>query len=235
MRTVDETEVLKFFLRRSGEAGRAIDDTVIDGFDTASLEALNAGLGRVLLEAGRRDAAVHGTGGDLSDGSVSGIAWSESEVDERARRQSILLRRGEARGRHTIVTFNFKDVFLESGAPLLGLCVLLYLQANAAFAVPGIYQIGRTLLNKLHILRRPADADAIDTLDALLALRAARIWQTNAAWPTTRELAERRGVSLDEITPSLRRLVELEVIECGNWGGQADDFSHQDNGWRVPV
>ena len=235
MHRIDETEVLKFFLQQGDSVGVK---AAVDRLSTNDLAALNAGLGQVIFDDAEQEMPLAGNQTVPQAAQAnSAIAWSETQIKKRESKKSILLRHGDAGSRKMIVTFKFKDVFFDTGAPLLGLCVLFFVQpqSSVALAIPGIYQIGKSLLEKLQILRRPEDAEAIDTLDALLAIRSVHAATNGMEFPTTREIAEHRKLAASELAPALQRLVKIGVIECAVWGGQADDVSHEGNAWKIPV
>lgn len=227
---IDESEVLGYFLRQ----GTNVEVAALGEVEDEDLDAIRFAFCEVLFQnaspADKEPADKEPAG---KEGSV--LEWEEIEFERQGELKSIIHRSSHIGRTHKIVAFNLRDGFLESGLPLLGLCVLLFSGKWGPAAIPGIAAICKTLWDRLVILKRPQDAEAIDTLEALLNLRAESFGQKHVGMPTTAKIAERREKPVSGILKPIAQLSSLKVIKCAEWGDQRGDLEHPGNRWKVPL
>jgi len=152
--------------------------------------------------------------------------------------RSILYRDAGADGTtRRMVAFGIRDAAVESMLPLLGLAISVFTGAFGWGSVGSIGGLAKALWGKLMVLKRPADADAIDVLESIVRLRARHAARgEKAAYPSGGDLAAELP-ALDSAA-RLRALTRLKlhgVIDAVAWGDQADDVGHAGNTWRVAL
>jgi hypothetical protein len=130
------------------------------------------------------------------------------------------------------ITFlRIRDVGVEMLVPLVSMVILIW-NLDIKAVVPALQSV-TGLWKNLVTLRSETDSNAIDTYEALVALRA-----TNRAAkvgpPDTAAIAERTsGRSLTDVIAALKRLADLKLIEIEHWGGAEGDFADPANAWKV--
>ncbi|MFL6258632.1 MAG: hypothetical protein ACJ76Y_02870 [Thermoanaerobaculia bacterium] len=213
-----ENELLGFCYRPLGEVAIALADKLSD----EEAEVLRTALVNFLLD-------------ETKHGSASLVDVTVVEVPVARDFKSILYRDGGTDGTKKIVTFSFHDAVIEIALPLLGIAITVF---TGKWGIVTLAQIGgilKTLWSKLVTLKLPADADAIEVLEAIVRVRARRISKGSEEYPANVDLEQELDLPSEAVYRALSRLKSLAVIESVNWGGQAEDVSHPANQWRVKL
>lgn len=147
--------------------------------------------------------------------------------------KSIIYRDRGAGATQRIVSFGFRDAAVETALPLLGIAVTVFSGKWGGADWLKIAAVVKTLWAKLVVLKRPADAEAIDVLEAIVRVRAKKVTGNGAGYPTNAEIERELGATAEAVTRGLARLNRLGVIAAVQWGEQADDLKHPANTWKV--
>ena len=141
-----------------------------------------------------------------------------------------VLRRQIKDGKSQSITFyRLKDTWVRDSLLLLGATIGVVIATPAA-TVPAATLV-KNLFSNLLTLRR--DANAGELLDAYDALLNAIVSVGSGPWPSTLQIQTlNSSMSLADITASLRRLKDLDLIEVNEWGDGCLDFEHPENRWK---
>jgi hypothetical protein len=130
-----------------------------------------------------------------------------------------------------IVFLRVKDAVTEAVLPTLALSVAAARGGGPQFIVPGA-QVLKLLWDKLHVLKRSKDGDAIDAYETLASLTAARRYSTTGA-PTGEHVAHHLpNLDRASVLAALERLAELKLIEVATWG-QPKSLLTPSNSWQI--
>lgn len=214
-----ENEILGHVLRPLGEKAIALSNQLTDG----EAEDLRIALANFLVSEAKDKQ------NELIEAAVEQV-----EVDRKFK--SILYRDDDGSGKtNKIISFTFRDALAETALPLFGLSLALYSGKWGVASLPYAAGILKTLWSKLVVLKRPADADAIDVLEALLQLRAGNVIIGTDKNPTTKEIKTNCGLTEDAVLRAIMKLNSLAVIEVSEWAGQSEDMQNALNRWRVKL
>jgi hypothetical protein len=216
MREVLETELLGYCLAPLGEAGAALADKL----DDEEAESIRRALAGLLAE-------------EASRGEVCLVGMSAIEVPAHKDLKSILYRDTGVGGTRKIAAFGFRDAAVETWLPLLGIAIAVFTGRWGISSAATAGGVLKTLWSKLVVLKRPADADAIDTLEAVTRIRARWVADGGKAYPSNADLEREMDLAPEAIERALKRLKASSIIEVVSWGGQKEDLAHPGNQWRV--
>jgi hypothetical protein len=134
-----------------------------------------------------------------------------------------------------LLAFSFRDAATETALPLLGITLTIYTGKWGLATIPQVAGVLKTLWSKLVVLRRPADGDAIDVLNALVRIRTKHIVAAVKDHPTSLEIETDSGLSRDAAMAALKSLRTRGVVEVVTWAEQTDDVNHLYNRWKVKL
>lgn len=132
-----------------------------------------------------------------------------------------------------VVAYNFKNAAKKSFLPLLGLITASSGVDLDPKQIPSAVRMLTAWWDSLVVLQSPQDDDAIAVVRAIGVLRLRSKWEQAAAAPTNGNLLTQSGLTPDRLQSALEKLNQLGVIQVIAWGGQPEDYSHQDNCWGV--
>jgi hypothetical protein len=162
------------------------------------------------------------------------VTISQRELPGQGDLKSMLYRSAGPRT-DTVVCFAFRDAATETMFPLLGIILTIYSGKWGLTTIPQAAGVLKTIWSKLVVLRRPADAGAIDVLKAIARSRAKHIVSGSDDHPTTGEIEIDSGLSNDAVVAALRTLRSRSVIEIDKWDAQTDDMDQPHNRWRIKL
>lgn len=218
MRKVDETALLGFCFQPLHRQHIHIEAAVPE----AHLGAVHAALVSLLSE-------------EAADSDAVERSIREVPAAEAAHLHFIVGRRRQGDKTVRLYTFGLRNAGTETALPLLGIALTVFTGIPGWSLVPQVGGVLKTLWSKLVVLERPEDGDAIDALEALVALRAERYAKGDDSLPKSGELMAALGWAADRLKPVLSSLNGRKIIEATAWGGQRDDVIHPDTSWRVKL
>lgn len=130
-----------------------------------------------------------------------------------------------------LYTFGFKDAAKATALQILGLGLAVFLAPVTLAQGVQALAIVKSLWEKLIVLERPQNGDAIDMMEAIGKHRAAYLAEGVETMPSTEELLA--GTDSVAATAALKWLEGQKLIEAALWGGQAGDASHPQTRWRI--
>lgn len=132
-----------------------------------------------------------------------------------------------------LYTFGFKDAAKSTALQILGLGLAVFLAPVTPAQGVQALAIAKSLWEKLIVLKRPENGDAIDMMEAIGRRRAAQLVEGVEAMPSTLELLADTEISESAATAALKWLESRKLVEATLWGGQAGDVSHPQTQWRI--
>lgn len=218
MRQVDEAALLGFCFQPLHRQQIHIEATA----DEAHLDAVHDALVALLSQEAARGDRVERTERDVPAAAAP-------------RLKSIVGRQTEDGRTVRVYTFGLRDAGVETALPLLGIALTIFTGIPGWSLVPQVGGVLKTLWSKLVVLERPADSDAIDALESLVALRAGRYANGDPALPSSADLIAALEWPAERLKPVLSGLNGRKIIEATAWGGQRDDVIHPLTRWRVKL
>ncbi|HEX3129774.1 MAG TPA: hypothetical protein VH394_20735 [Thermoanaerobaculia bacterium] len=214
MQQILENELLGYCFLPLGEDAGALADSLTD--DDA--EALRTALAELLIDQAAED-------GLIETGAVEVPAVQDFK--------SILYRDSGKGGTRKVVAFSFRDAAVETALPLIGIAITVFTHKLALATLPQIGGVLKTLWSKVVVLKRPADSDAIDALEAVVRIRARQVAKGGEDYPTTAEVERHLDRQTETVRRALTRLKSSAVLEVVSWGGQTEDVGHPGTSWKV--
>lgn len=149
--------------------------------------------------------------------------------------KSVVYRRQEQGATQELALFQVKDAALETWLPVIGVAIAT-LSGNFVGATVASTDIARKLWGNFRMFQRPADADAIDVIEALVKHKAQSKAEGTSMPPSTEALA---GIfpewEQSRLHDALEKLTRLKAIAAVEWGGQALDLKHPSNRWAIRI
>jgi hypothetical protein len=165
MEQTDETTLLGYCLRPLGEEGASAIAQILSDSEA---ENLRQALAAFLVAKAQEDPNL--------------LDISSEQVPTPPDFKSVLYRDTGLGSTKKIVTFGFRDAAVEAALPFLGMAIALFTGIWGIANSPSLLSIVKTFWSKLVVLRRPADADAIDVLEALFRVRARLVTASHAEY-----------------------------------------------------
>jgi hypothetical protein len=208
---MQENEIWAEILEPIGKLKEAFNAS----FSTEESKEISSALAEFLVEAGKDNAGVQVEAEDLpTQSTFKSILYKSSKRSNK------------------ILCFTFKDAAFDTAFPMLGMALTLY-AGKWGPAIPQAAGLLKTLWSKLVLLKRPADSDAIDVLNALIRKRAKHVLDGNKGHPTTHEIEIECGMSRAPVVAALKSLRSRGVVDVESWAGQTDDLAQSENRWKV--
>lgn len=210
-----ETQILASTLNPLGP----LAPELVKKMSAGELSALNGALMSFLEDAAGHEGA--------------GITRASHELSDEPWVAHSILTPNADKKRNVIVSFSFKDAAIEAAFPILGLALTLYGGHGTPATIAQVGGALKTLWSKLIVLKRPQDADAIDTVGAIVRARALYVIVATDEHPTTADLENSSGIPAASLVSALKLLKTRGVIEAASWAAQEDDMNHPGNRWRI--
>lgn len=132
-----------------------------------------------------------------------------------------------------IYTFGLVEASKASALQILGIALTFFMAPLTPAIGVQTLAVMKTLWDKLIVLERPQNADAIDALESIAKLRAIHLAEGDESMPSTTEIVDDLEMESDAVTVALKWLESKKIIEASNWGDQEGNVAHPETRWQI--